>query len=292
MNTNFIKIGSKSVQLSQPYKASVSDLIGREKEMRKILAAWMGGNGGLPLSPLLLGAPGLGKNRIVYECARICEKELYIFQGHEDVTAEDLVCAVRFSDDPDKKMDYIVSPIVTAMIKGSVCFIDEIAKIRPRALAPLASLLDERQYLDSNLLGERIYANPGFRFVAATNTMDLEENRLPDFIRSRMRPVINVDYPMQDEIDMIIKSHFHAFSNKNPMLDLYWKLWRKVNKDVPPTPRDSIYVFGYALKLADFEATGGSHPLCLESCNVANGIEEAHLKQAFEAFYDQQIRSK
>ena len=45
---------------------------------------------------------------------------LYIFQGHEDVGAEDLVCAVRFSDDPNKKMDYIVSELVTAMLRGGM----------------------------------------------------------------------------------------------------------------------------------------------------------------------------
>jgi hypothetical protein len=32
-----------------------------------------------------------------------------MFLGQEDVTAEDLVCSVRFSDDPARKMDYTLS---------------------------------------------------------------------------------------------------------------------------------------------------------------------------------------
>jgi MoxR-like ATPase len=282
-----IKINNKSVQLVQPYEAPINELIGRTKELRKILAAWIGGNGGMPLSPLLLGEPGIGKNRIVYECARMCMKKLYIFQGHEDITAEDLVCAIRFSDDPDKKMDYIVSPVVTAMITGNICFIDEIAKIRPRALAPLASLLDERRYIDSTLLGERVYAHSGFRLIAATNTADLHGDFLPDFIRSRMRPVINIGYPGQDEIDCMVESRYNASrSNATELLEIYWALWREKNGAVPPTPRDTIYIFGFALKLADFERFGEGGYCLLESHDDASLINEKHIREAFDAFND------
>lgn len=286
MNEGFMKINNKTVQLSEPYNARMSDLIGREHEMKKILSAWISGGATLPLSPLLLGDAGIGKNRIVYECAGMCSKELYIIQGHEDVSAEDLICTVRFSDDPNKKMDYIVSALVTAMVRGAVCFIDEIAKIRLRALAPLASVLDERRYIDSNILGERIYAHPGFRFIAATNSIDLESGLLPDFIRSRMRPVIKIGHPQREEIDMIVKSQFHALQcNGNSLLDKFWELWGERCKDKPPTPRDSIYIFGFAFNLANFEAIKDARPYLLE-CNSITTIKTGHLEKAFDAFYD------
>jgi MoxR-like ATPase len=279
------QIREKSVQLSASYQAPLSEMVGREHEMRKILAAWMRVSTSLPLSPLLVGEPGLGKNRIVYECARVCGKELYICQGHEDVTAEDLICSVRFSDNPGKKMDYIVSPLVTAMLRGGVCFIDEIGKIRPRALAPLASLLDERCYIDSVLLGERIIAHPGFRFVAATNTDDLDENPLPDFIRSRMRPVISVGYPGREEIDRIVRARFDVMKNDGvALLDRFWSLWRHSEGDRLPTPRDSIYIFGYALNLADLEAIQTRQPYDLDNGPGCYRMEEAHLEKAFDAF--------
>lgn len=286
MNEKLVKINNKNVQLSEPYSAQISELIGRENEIQKVLAAWIGSNAVLPLSPLLVGEAGIGKNRIVYECARMCSKELYINQGHEDVSAEDLICTVRFSDDPNKKMDYIVSPLVTAMVRGAVCFIDEIAKIRLRALAPLASVLDERRYIDSNILGERIYAHPGFRFIAATNTVDLESGLLPDFIRSRMRPVIKVGHPLREEIDMIVKSQFHALQrNGNSLLDKFWELWGTRYKDKPPTPRDSIHIFGFALNLVNFEGIKDVRPCVLE-CSNESKIKAGHLEQAFDAFDD------
>ncbi len=286
MEVNRISINGKTVQLGQPYRAQTSELVGRDREMKKILAAWMGSAGDITLSPLLVGGPGMGKNRLVYECARVCAKELYIFQGHEDVSAEDLICAVRFSDDRERQMDYIMSPIVTAMIRGGICFIDEIAKIRPRALAPLASLLDERRYIDSIILGERIYAHPGFRLVGATNTIDLQQNQLPDFIQSRMRPVITVEFPGRAEIDAIVTSRFHSLNSRSrPLLDKYWNLWAERYGDHPPTPRDSIYIFGYAHKLADFESAGSDRPLVLDGSVKAAPITEAHIARAMEAFF-------
>lgn len=287
MSDNYIKINAKTVQLSEPYNAETGEIIGREHEMKKILSAWMAGGGTLPLSPLLLGEAGIGKNRIVYECARMCSKELYVFQGREDVAAEDLICIACPSDDPAKKIDYKISPLVTAMIRGAVCFIDKIGKIRPRALAPLASLLDERRYIDSNYLGERIYATPGFRFIAATNTTDLERELLPEFIRSRMRPVINIGYPQQKEIEMIIKSRFPVFQrNGNELLEKFWELWRERYQDKPSIPRDTIQIFSYAFNLANFELMQSVHPYVVDHNSAEYNIKVEHLEQAFDAFHD------
>jgi MoxR-like ATPase len=292
MTENLAAIDGKSARPSKPYSTPAAEMVGREAEMGKILAAWMGGEDGFPLSPLLLGDPGLGKNRIVYECARCCGKELYICQGHEDVSAEDLACAVRFSDDPAKKMDYILSPLVTAMLRGGVCFVDEIAKIRPRALAPLASLLDERRYLDSNLLGERVFAHPGFRFVAATNTEDLAGSLLPDFIRSRMRPLIRVGYPGRREINAIVSARYAALNgNGGGLIDHFWELWQARNGQTPPTPRDSLYLFGYAAKLADFEALPEERPLDLQAAAGAGRIGKGHLERAFDLFFENAERT-
>src|SRR5664280_305757 len=183
MEKQKIKLNNKLVWPSEPYNpnpAMMPAFVGREKEMEMIMASWIAGPHILPLSPVLVGEPGVGKNRIVYELARFTNRELYIFQGHEDVTAEDLACTVRFSDEKANLMEYVLSPLVCAMLNGGIFFLDEIGKIRPRALALLVSVLDERRYIDSTLLGERVKAQPSFRFVAATNTGEVSS--LPEFI--------------------------------------------------------------------------------------------------------------
>lgn len=288
MSASVITVNGKAVRQGQPVPIAAGDIVGREREMNKVLAAWIGGAADIPLSPLLVGAPGVGKNRIVYACSRVCDSALYIFQGHEDITAEDLICGVRISDDRERQMDYILSPLASAMVEGGICFIDEIGKIRPRALAPLASLLDERRYIDSTLLGERIHAHPSFRLIAATNTSDLEQSRLPDFIRSRLQPVITIGYPDRKEVDAIIANRFAASSQglHASLLEHFWSLWHARHKDKLPSPRDSIQIFAYAHKLADFESAATARPVHLNGSAHTARISKEHLSQAFSIFHE------
>ncbi|MEK6259785.1 MAG: AAA family ATPase [Planctomycetota bacterium] len=292
-----ILIGGKEALPSQPYVPQLRrSLVGRQPQLEMITAAWMAGSDQLPLSPLLLGEPGVGKNHLVYELASRTGKKLYIFQGHEDVTAEDLACAVRFRDDGQPGMDYVASPLLTAMESGDICFIDEIAKIRPRALALLVSVLDERRYLDSILLGERVHAKPGFRFIAATNTADLEGNAMPEFLRSRMRPVIRVGFPDRQQIAEMVTNLHPRVGRANDLLDVFWMEWDQRFGTKPDarqcSPRDAIYIFSLASSLADFDALGGpsrladvSKTLSLNETDQALSVTVEHLKKAFQEMF-------
>jgi MoxR-like ATPase len=245
---------SKAVLAPDPFKPRggvVRSFVGRLHELKMVIAAWIGGGGLPPLCPLLIGEPGVGKNRLVYELAHRTGLDLYIFQGHEDVTAEDMACTVRFSDEPGRTMDYVVSPLVTAMHRGGICFIDEIGKIRPRALALLASVLDERRYIDSTLLGERVHAHPRFRFIAATNTGEI--NALPEFVRSRLRPVIDVGFPSKEEIDQIIARQSPSEPDLEKLLQTFWDLFASIKR--PPSPRDALHLFALAASLRDYDRT-------------------------------------
>jgi MoxR-like ATPase len=192
----------------------------------------------------------------VYQLANLTSKSLYIFNGHEDVTADDLSCTVRFSDDASRRMDYVLSPLATAMLEGHICLFDEVAKSRPQALAALLSVCDERRYIDSTLLGERIYAAPGFRFIAATNRADLD-GTFPEAIRSRLRPTVPVGPPPEAELNDLVKSRYEqrfterVATHVEPLLERFWQLWRSHRPGAPPTPRDAIHIFGLALNLAD-----------------------------------------
>jgi len=294
-----VLIGNKLVWPSDPYvpiRHSVTEFVGRDNEMRLITAAWISGEHSLPLAPLLVGEPGVGKNRLVYEIAHRTARDLYILQGHEDVSAEDLACAVRFSDTAGANVDYITSPLVTAMHRGGICFIDEIGKIRPRALALLVSVLDERRYIDSNLLAQRVMSHPGFRFIAATNTGEI--NALPEFIRSRMRPVINIGYPERSEINQIVARHFPGLRERlQELLDTFWSLWEKRAKDgQSPSPRDAIHLFGLATSMSDFESLGGdavfegsnsTKPFPLAGGARPLDLEPMYLERAFQELFQQ-----
>ena len=298
-------IGNKKVYGSEPFLPrlqTLTDFEGKGKELALITASWIAGDHTLPMNPLLVGEPGVGKNRIVYELAQKTGRQLYIFQGHEDVTSEDIACTVRFSDRDNSVMDYVFSPLVTAMFTGGICLADEIGKIRPRALSLLASVLDDRRYIDSILLGERIHAHPAFRFVAATNTNDI--NLLPDFILSRLRPQIKMGYPTKEEIDSIIRNHCRGLKQETDrLIDNFWFLWIDYHGSATGiSPRDVIYLFGWASKLSAFESSGGydtlknaqyNHLYQLPAEHSFTGIKPEQLEKAFrELFTDGLLKSK
>lgn len=246
----------KQVLLSDPYNPKpgmMTPFQGRENELRMIFAAWIAGVHTPPLCPLMVGDPGVGKNRIVYEIKKKTGLNLYIMQGHEDITAEDLACSVRFAEEGQGKMEYVLSPLVTAMHQGGICFIDEIGKIRPRALALLVSVLDERRYIDSTLLGERVEAKPSFRFVAATNTGEVSD--LPEFIQSRMRPVITIGRPPDEEINQVVYAQEGVTQeNRDALTTRFWELWK--GGSLHPTPRDAIHHMALAASLSDYSSSG------------------------------------
>jgi MoxR-like ATPase len=297
MEKQKIQLNNKMVWASEPYKPNtsiMSSFVGREQEMELIMASWIAGSHTLPLSPVLVGEPGVGKNRIVYELARFTGRDLYLFQGHEDITAEDLACTVRFSDDTANLMEYVLSPLVCAMLKGGIFFLDEIGKIRPRALALLVSVLDERRYIDSTLLCDRIFAHPGFRFIAATNTGEV--GMLPEFIRSRMRPVIKIGYPPRQEIEEIIQRQFNnRMDNLDGLVERFWYMWDKKSAPVAPlTPRDAIAVFSMASSISDFESHNCSEKLrsgckadnsALEATDAQISVTYKHLEKAMAELY-------
>jgi MoxR-like ATPase len=291
MRTVPLKSG-KTVLEPDPYTPD-EDLLaafqGREHELKMVLASWIGNGRQPPLCPLLVGEPGVGKNRIVYELAKLTGLDLYILQGHEDLTAEDLACSVRFLDD-GHSIQYVISPLVTAMRCGAICFIDEIGKIRPRALSLLVSVLDERRYIDSTLLGERIEAEMPFRFVAATNTGEV--STLPEFIQSRMRPVISVGPPTDKDINEIIINRVGG-ENASEIQKEFWDQWE--GRPRSPSARDVMHVLALASTLSEYEYKGGkklldhnysgAKEIIKTQRSTSAPIQREHVRDAFNELF-------
>jgi MoxR-like ATPase len=190
----------------------------------------------------LTGPPGVGKNQLVYALARAERRPLYIVQGHEEVQPEDLACCARLTD--RNRVQYVGSPLLAAMIRGGICFFDEIGKVPPRSLSVLASVLDDRRSLTSVLAGFTVTAHPEFRFCAAMNDTDASVHGLPSFIDERLRPCFAVDYPGIEHLMQIVAMRFPAASTT-------WlhALREQVAADRSASPREAIAIFAYALKL-------------------------------------------
>jgi len=199
-----VVIDGVTLYLSHPDELNIP-LYPREEVIEQILACWLIlDEKDIPLTPRLVGKPGIGKTTLAYTAAKKLNKEVYIFQATVDTRPEDLIITPVISE--DKKIRYVASPIVTAMIKGGVAIIDEANRMSEKSWASLAPLLDVRRYVESIIAGIKIKAHPDFRLCVTMNE-DASTFELPEYIQSRLQPQIFIDFPSYEEEKAILKTN-------------------------------------------------------------------------------------
>jgi MoxR-like ATPase len=225
--------------------------VGQRETMRQLLAAWsVVDRTDRPMSPRLLGKPGVGKTTLAYAAGRSLGRDVYIFQATMDTRPEDLL--VTPVVDRQGSIRYVASPIVTAMIRGGVAILDEGNRMSEKSWASLAPLLDDRRYVESIVAGIKIAAHPDFRLVATMND-DASTYELPEYIHSRLQPQIWLDFPDHDEEKQILRENL-PFADEHILEYVTAFLQRAHAADEPYTVRDGVNVARYALKL------GGGKP--------------------------------
>ena len=229
--------------------------VGQEELMRQLLAAWMVLNEqDLPMTPRLLGKPGVGKTTLAYAAAKRMERDVYILQATMDTRPEDLLITPVIES--ERQLRYVASPLVSAMITGGICIIDEGNRMSEKSWASLAPLLDNRRYIESIVTGIKVRAHPDFRLVSTMND-DASTFELPEYIHSRLQPQIWIDFPERDEEFQILKENLPFAEDRilNYVTDF---LQRAHAADERYTVRDGINIARYAIKLKSL-ATQRTH---------------------------------
>ena len=233
--------------LGQPDELPL-EWVGQEEVMKQLLAAWMVvDERDIPLNPRIIGKPGVGKTTLAYAAGRSLGRDVYIFQATLDTRPEDLIITPVVS--PEGGIRYVASPLVTAMIRGGICIIDEGNRMSEKSWASLAPLLDRRRYVESIIAGIKVDAHPDFR-IAATMNDDASTFELPEYIHSRLQPQIMVDFPERDEEYQILQQNL-PFSDEKILAYVVDFLQRAHQQDERYTVRDGINIARYALKIID-----------------------------------------
>ncbi len=207
-----------------------------------------------PLTPRLVGVPGVGKTALAMAATAAREQELYIYQCTADTRPEDLLVTPVLSS--NGKIAYHASPLVTAMIRGAVCVLDEGNRMNEKSWASLAPLLDQRRYVESIVAGITIGAHREFR-CAVTMNQDDSTYEIPDYILSRLQPTLPVGFPnRKDELE-ILKYHL-PFAEADVLAMTVDFLQNAHSLKLDFSARDGINVLRYALKRLSQKS---SHPM-------------------------------
>lgn len=262
-----ITIDNVQLGLSHPVEANLI-WQGRDDLIRQVLAAWLVVSPeDYPLHPRLIGKPGVGKTTLAYAAARKLEKEIYLMQATMDTRPEDLLILPVVGD--RGHLRYVASPLVTAMIRGGICILDEGNRMSEKSWASLAPLLDNRRYIESVIAGITVHAHLEFRFCTTMND-DASTFDIPEYINSRLQPQILVDFPDEEEERQILRSNLPFAEDE--ILEYVLQFLRRAHAmDQRYSVRDGINIARYAIKLKSMPGTPPPAPM-ME--NVAMAIEQ------------------
>ncbi|WP_412984642.1 CbbQ/NirQ/NorQ/GpvN family protein [Pontimicrobium sp. IMCC45349] len=152
---------------------------------------------------LLKGPTGTGKSRFIEYMAHTLNKELITISCHEETSSTDLIGRYIIKGAETIWLD---GPLTTAVKKGAIIYLDEIAEARPDVIVAIHSLTDHRRELFIDKLGQTIKAHENFALVASFNPgyqrgfKELKPSTRQRFV------AISFDYPKPDVEAKIIES--------------------------------------------------------------------------------------
>ncbi|MCA8996324.1 MAG: MoxR family ATPase [Planctomycetaceae bacterium] len=253
-----VEIDGIRLHLGHPDQSD-GEWIGQRDVLKQLLACWLVvDERDLPLTPRLVGTPGIGKTSLAMAGARSRKQELYIYQCTADTRPEDLLVTPVLAE--SGRIQYQASPLVTAMLRGGVCVLDEGNRMNEKSWASLAPLLDHRRYVESIVAGITIPAHTDFRCAVTMNDDD-STFEIPDYILSRLQPTLALGYPTRNDEMAILKYHL-PFADAD-MLSLTVEFLQQSHElKLDFSTRDGINVLRYALKQL---ASDPEHPVARDS---------------------------
>jgi hypothetical protein len=239
-----IRIKGVEINLMDPPELDV-DWVGMQEPLTQLLAAWAEDGTDPPMQPRILGKPGVGKTSLAITAAKILKQPLYIMQCTVDTKPEDLIISPVIGD--NGQIRYVASPLVSAMIRGGICLLDEGNRMSEKSWASVAPLLDMRRSVYSIVAGLEAQADPKFR-ICVTMNEDASTFEVPEYIHSRLQPAIYMDFPTRDEEFRILRGKLDGPDDEliNEVVEI---LQESHKRDEDLSVRDGLNIARFAHRL-------------------------------------------
>ena len=243
-DSSVMRIGQVALRLARPVTLQQA-WMGDQDILRQLLACWfIVDEKDVPLSPRIVGQPGVGKTTLAMAASLERKQEIFIYQCTADTRPEDLLVSPVISE--GGTITYQASALVTAMLTGHVCLLDEGNRMNEKSWASLASLLDHRRSVDSVVAGVQIHAHENFRCCVTMNE-DASTYEVPDYILSRLQPTLKVEFPHKEHELAILRYHLPFASAE--LITLTVNFLQKAHQlDLPFSIRDGMHMVQYAMK--------------------------------------------
>ncbi len=253
-----MQIGQVVLRLARPLGLQQA-WMGDREILRQLLACWfVVDEKDVPLSPRIVGQPGVGKTTLAMAASQERKQDLFIYQCTADTRPEDLLVSPVIAE--GGTITYQASPLVTAMLTGNVCLLDEGNRMNEKSWASLASLLDHRRSVESVVAGVQIRAHEDFRCCVTMNE-DASTYEVPDYILSRLQPTLKVEFPAREHELAILQYHL-PFAPAEMIHFTVTFLQKAHQLDLPFSIRDGIHMVQYAMKRM---AQDPNHPVARDA---------------------------
>lgn len=155
---------------------------------------------------LLKGPTGAGKTRLAETLSHFLEQPMHSINCSVDMDAEALLGFKTISySEGVQKIEFIPGPVIQAMEKGHLLYIDEINMAKPETLPILNGVLDYRKMLTNPFTSEVVRAKKSFGVIAAINEGYIGTVPLNEALKNRFI-VIDIPYVQGETLFKVLKS--------------------------------------------------------------------------------------
>ena len=181
--------------------------------------------------PILLKGPsGSGKTKLAQSVSNYFKQPMHSINCSVDLDAESLLGFKTITQKGGETViEFVEGPVIQAMKKGHILYIDEINMAKPETLPILHSVLDHRRMLTNPFTGEVIFAHKNFTVISAINEGYVGTSPMNEALKNRFVS-FSVPYLSGDELKEVTSAAYPNTSTE--LIDTMLNIGNDLKKQV------------------------------------------------------------